>query len=202
MPRLLALTFALVMLVATPAEAKLTCDSGKTVYKHARTRIFSRYQQTEFYVCSAVIRRPRLFAYGNDGTIDGLYKWKAYGHRLSFIREWVGGDDLGWTAGWVDLHTGASAEARIQPETDIPFPQTGQAVVVAPDASVAILEHEEAPSTAQVIGYAHFGKRRFHKVRLLATVDAGDVVAKSLAIAGGSVTWTTTSGVAGSVPIG
>jgi hypothetical protein len=74
--------------------------------------------------------------------------------------------------------------------------------VVAPDGSVAILEHEEAPSTAQVIGYARFGTRRFQKVRLLATVDAGDVVAESVAIAGGSVTWTTTSGVPASAPIG
>ena len=202
MPRLLALTLALMLLVADRAEAKVTCDSGKTIYKHARTRVFTLHQQTEFYVCSAVMRRPRLFAYGNQGTADGLYAFKTYGHRLAFIRAWVGGDDLGWTAGWVDLHTGGSAEARIQPETAIPFADDGQAVVVAPDGSVAILEQVAAPSTAQVIGYAQFGTRAFHQVRLLTTVDPGDVDPKSLAIAGGSVTWTTTSGVAGSVPIG
>jgi hypothetical protein len=201
MTRSLGLALALVALLAARAEARPACDSGKTVYAHARTRVFARYKRTEFYVCSAVLRRPRLFAYGNDGTLDDLYGWKRYGHRLAFIREWVGGDDLGWTAGWVDLHTGASAEARIQPETDIPFAATGQAVVVAPDGSVAILEHVEG-SPAQVIGYAQFGKRRFHTVRLLATVDAGDVAPKSLAIVGGSVTWTTASGASGSVPIG
>src|ERR1700710_2811108 len=124
MRRLLLLTLALVLLVAGRADAKATCSSGHTIYKHARTRIFTLYQQTEFYVCSATLRRPRLFAYGNDGSIDGLYMWKLYGHRLSFIRAWVGGDDLGWTAGWVDLHTGVSAEARIQPETDIAFAET------------------------------------------------------------------------------
>jgi hypothetical protein len=201
-PRFLVLAVALVLLLPGRADAKVTCASGKTVYTHARTRVFTLYQRTEFYVCSAVLRRPRLFAYGNDGSLDDLYDWKPYGHRLSFIREWVGGDALGWTAGWVDLHTGKSVEARIQPETDLPFAQTGQAVVVARDGSVATLEHVEAPSTAQVIGYAQFGKRRFHRVRLLATVDAGDVVAKSLAIAGGAVTWTTASGVPGSVAIG
>jgi hypothetical protein len=200
--RLLPLALALVLLVPGRADAKLTCDSGKTVYQHARTRVFTLYQRTEFYVCSAAMRRPRLFAYGNDGSLDDLYNWKPYGHRLSFIREWVGGDALGWTAGWVDLHTGESAEASIQPDHDIPFAETGQEVVVAPDGSVAILEHVEAPSTAQVIAYAQFGKRKFHEAHLLATVDAGDVVAKSLAIASGSVTWTTTSGVPGSVPIG
>ena len=202
MLRFLPLALVLVLLAPGRADAKVTCNSGRTVYTHARTRVFTMFQRTEFYVCSAVIRRPRQFAYGNDGTLDDLYNWKAYGHRLSFIREWVGGDALGWTAGWVDLHTGASAEATIQPETDIPFAETGQAVVVAPDGSVAVLEHVEAPSTAQVIGYAQFGKHRFQQAHLLATVDAGDVVPTSLAVAGGSVTWTTTSGVPGSVPIG
>jgi len=199
--RFLPLALALVLLVPGRADAKVTCDSGKTVYKHARTRVFTMYHRTEFYVCSAVLRRPRLFAYGNDGTLDDLYNWKTFGHRLAFIREWVGGDALGWDAGWVDLHTGAFAEATIQPDTDIPFAETGQAVVVAPDGSVAILEHVEN-STAQVIAYAQFSKRKFHEAHLLASVDAGDVVAGSLAIAGGSVTWTTTSGVRGSVPIG
>jgi hypothetical protein len=200
-PRFLVLALALVLLLPGRADANVTCNSGKTVYKHARTRVFTMYQRTEFYVCSAVMRRPRLFAYGNDGTLDDLYNWKLYGHRLSFIREWVGGDSLGWTAGWVDLHTGASAEASIQPDHGIPFAETGQAVVVAPDGSVAILEHVEN-STAQVIAYAQFGKRTFHEAHLLATVDAGDVVPNSLAITGRSVTWATTSGAPGSVPIG
>jgi hypothetical protein len=200
MLRLLPLVLALVLLVPARADAKVTCDSGKTVYKHARTRVFTMYRRTEFYVCSAVLRRPRWFADANDGGIDDLYGWKTYGQRLSFIREWVGGDSLGWTAGWVDLHTGASAEASIQPDHDIPFAETGQAVVVAPDGSVAILEHVEN-SPAQVIAYAQFGTRKFQEAHLLATVDAGDVVATSLAIAGGSVTWTTTSGAPGSVPI-
>src|SRR3954469_14729179 len=34
MPRLLALTLAVVLLVPGRADAKVTCDSGKTVYKH------------------------------------------------------------------------------------------------------------------------------------------------------------------------
>jgi hypothetical protein len=200
--RLLPLALALVLLVPGRADAKVTCDSGKTLYEHARTRVFTMYQRTEFYVCSTVLRRPRLFAYGNDGTLDDLYEFKTYGHRLSFIRDWIGGDDLGSSAGWVDLHTGASAEVTIQPEDDVPFDEAGQALVVAPDGSLAILEHEDAPSTAQMIGYAQFGTRRFHKLRPLATVDAGDVVATSLAVAGGAVTWTTTAGVHGSAPIG
>jgi hypothetical protein len=200
-PRFLVLALALALLVPSRADAKVTCNSGKTLYAHARTRVFSMYQQTEFFVCSAAVRRPHLFAYGNDGSADDLYDWKPYGHRLSFIREWVGGVSLGWTAGWVDLRTGVAAEASIQPDHDIPFGATGQAVVVAPDGSVAILEHVEN-STAQVIAYAQFGKRKFHEAQLLATVDAGDVVATSLAIAGGSVTWTTTAGVPGAVPIG
>jgi hypothetical protein len=200
-PRFLILAVALVLLVPSRADAKVTCSSGKTLYTHARTRVFTLYQRTEFYACSAAMRRPRLFAYGNDGSLDDLYGWKPYGHRLSFIREWVGGDNLGWAAGWVDLRTGLSAEVSIQPDHGIPFAVTGQAVVVAPDGSVAILQQVEN-SPAQVIAYARFGKRKFHEPHLLATVDAGDVDAKSLAITAGSVTWTTTSGVPGSVPIG
>jgi hypothetical protein len=200
-PRLLILALALVLLAPGRADAKVACNSGKTLYQHGRTRVFTMYQRTEFYACSAVLRRPRLFAYGNDGSLDDLYGWKPFGHRLAFIRELVGGDNLGWSAGWVDLRTGASAEATIQPDHGIPFAETGQAVVVAPDGSVAILQHVEN-STAQVIAYARFGKYKFHAVQLLATVDAGDVDTKSLAITAANVTWTTTSGLPGSVPIG
>src|SRR3954447_6512992 len=121
MRRVLVLVLALVLLAPGPADAKVRCHSGKTVFEQGRTRVFTLHQQTEFWVCSAVLRQPRLFANGNEGTLDSLYGWKAYGHRLSFIREWVGGDDLGWSAGWVDLHSGASAEATIQPNSDIPF---------------------------------------------------------------------------------
>ena len=130
-PRLLILALALMLLAPGRADAKVACNSGKTLYQHGRTRVFTMYQRTEFYACSAVVRRPRLFAYGNDGSLDDLYSWKPFGHRLSFIRELVGGDNLGWSAGWVDLRTGASAEATIQPDHGIPFAVTGQAVVVA-----------------------------------------------------------------------
>jgi hypothetical protein len=61
-PRLIVLALALVLLVPGRADAKVTCNSGKTLYTHARTRIFTMYQRTEFYACSATIRRPRLFA--------------------------------------------------------------------------------------------------------------------------------------------
>jgi hypothetical protein len=42
--RLLPLALALALLVPGRAEAKLTCSSGKTYYKHARTRVFAVYQ--------------------------------------------------------------------------------------------------------------------------------------------------------------
>ena len=53
-----------------------------------------------------------------------------------------------------------------------------------------------------MIAYAQFGKREFHEAHLLATVDAGDVARRRWPSPAGSVTWTTTSGVPGSVPIG
>jgi hypothetical protein len=198
--RLLPLALALALLAPGRAEAKLTCDSGKTYYKHARTRIFAVYQQTEVYVCSAHLRRPRRFDYINDGTADGLYGWKLYGHRLAFLHTWTGGDSLGWLAGWVDLHTGQAAEASVQPDHGIPFADSGEAVAVAPDGSIAALQKVEG-DTSEVIVYAQFGTHRFHAIRLLSTVDTGDVDPKSLAIANGSVTWTTTAGVTGSAPI-
>ena len=61
MLRLLALALALALFAPGRADAKLTCHSGKTYYKHARTRIFAVYEQTEVYVCSASLRRPRRF---------------------------------------------------------------------------------------------------------------------------------------------
>jgi hypothetical protein len=103
-------------------------------------------------------------------------------------------------AGWVDLHTGQAAEASVQPDHGVPFADSGEAVAVAPDGSVAALQKVEG-GTSEVIVYAQFGKRQFHTIRLLTTVDTGDVNPKSLAIANGNVTWTTITGVTGSTPI-
>ena len=103
-------------------------------------------------------------------------------------------------AGWVDLHTGQAAEASVQPDHGIAFADSGESVAVAPDGSVAALQKVEG-DTSEVIVYAQFGKRRFHAIRLLSTVDTGDVDPSSLAIANGNVTWTTTAGVTGSAPI-
>ncbi len=200
MLRVLPLALVLAVLVPGRAEAKLTCSSGKTYYKHARTRVFAVYEQTEVYVCSAHLRRPRLVTYINNGTADGLYGWKVYGHRLAFLHAWTGGDALGWLAGWVDLHTGQAAEASVQPDHGVPFADSGEAVAVAPDGSVAALQKVEG-DTSEVIVYAQFGKRRFHAIRVLSTVETGDVDPASLAIADGDVTWATTAGVAGSAPI-
>jgi len=201
--RLLPLALVAALLIpAGRADAKVKCDSGKTVFTHGRTRVFTMYHRTYWYVCSATLRKPRWFAYGNDGSLDDYYGWKLFGHRLAFEHDWVGGDDLGWTAGWVDLHTGKSPEASMH-DFDIPFNDHGQAIAVAPDGSVAALQQEETTvDPGQVIVYAQFGKAKFHRTRLLKTIDAGDVDPKSLAIANGFVVWTTTSGVAGSVPIG
>jgi hypothetical protein len=192
----IVLALAVLAVIPARADAHVSCNAGKTLFREGKTRVFQSRDRTSWYVCSAWLRRPRLFAEGNDGSLDATYSFRRTGRRVAFVWSWVGGDDLGWGASWVDISTGRSKYVEINPTDAVPYGE-GETVVAGADGSVAFVETVEGGGFA--IGYAPFAAGRFGPPRVL--VENADIVPASLAIAGGTVTWRTT-GESRSVPIG
>jgi hypothetical protein len=104
----------LVGLPATPsaAAAKVTCRSGRTVFRRPGLRVFvlkrvygnpsqegSHYKN--FYLCGRGARRPRLFDAGAPFTTESVSQYKLVGNRLGFVRSSAGVQsgaevDVGW----------------------------------------------------------------------------------------------------------
>lgn len=183
---------------ATAAAAKVGCSSGTTLFKEGRTRIFLSRDKHLAYVCSAWLKRPRVFANGlNAGGAEKLFAFRRFGRHVGFAISWSFGDNVGWDAGWVDRQTGASRITRATPDTGIPTGD-GQAVAVRVDGAIAFLERTPE---GQVVGFIRNGARTLLNPRALVTVPAGDIVPESLRVIEDNVTWTTTAGVAGSVGV-
>ncbi len=194
--RLLTVTAILLLLPAT-AEAKLRCSSGKTALQAGKTRIFQSKRRGPWYLCSARLRRPHEFFSVNEDASEVPSEFRLFGRRVGFAVAWEDGVEAGWDAGWVDVNTGEVREFEIEPDTVVPGDET-QAVAVDADGSVAFIQ-DNSPE-GQVIGWALNGIRRFDGPEVLTTIAAGDVVPGSLAFDNGVVSWTTTAGVAGSMP--
>jgi hypothetical protein len=169
----------------------MSCNAGKTLFHEGKTRVFQSRDTTSWYVCSAWLRRPRLFAQGNDGSLDATYAFRRTGRRVAFVWSWVGGDDLGWGASWVDVSTGRSKYIEINPTDDVPYGE-GESVVAGADGSVAFVETVENAGGRLVIGYAPFAAGRFGPPRVV--VDNADVVPASLTFDGTTIGWRTTAG--------
>ena len=71
--------------------------------------------------------------------------------------------------------------------------RTAQAVVGG-DGAIAV-------RAGQALHYARPGRRSLHALRPLATITNGEPVKGSLAIKGANVTWRTTTGEVGRVPV-
>jgi hypothetical protein len=189
-----ALVLAVLAVIPARADAKLTCRSGHTEFTHGHTRIFSAYHQTEWRICSLRLRRPRVFAYGNEGALDSMYMWRARATRVAYQHGWIGGDEEGWAVGWVDIATGASHEATVANSdgiTDIPVADGADAIALGSDGSIAFVMNKPAPETGQLIGYVPYAGR-FGAPRVI--VDNGDAVPASLALNGDTISWRTTAG--------
>jgi hypothetical protein len=190
------LALAVLAVAAPRADAKPGCRSGHTEFTHGHTRIFSVYHRTEWRICSLRLRRPRTFAYGNEGALDSMYMWQARGTRVAYQHGWIGGDEEGWAVGWVDITTGASHEATVANTdgiTDIPVADGADAIAPASDGSIAFVLTQPAPETGQIIGYVPYAGR-FGKPRVIVTVAAGDVVPASLSLNGDTIGWRTAAG--------
>ena len=185
----IALAVAALALLPARADAHMSCSAGKTLFHEGKTRVFQSRDRTSWYVCSAWLRRPRLFAEGNEGALDATYAFRRTGRRVAFVWNWVGGDDLGWGASWVDVSSGRSKYVEVNPVFDLPDGE-GETVVAGADGSVAFVEKVDGGGLA--IGYAPFAAGRFGSPRVL--VSDADVVPASLSLRGTTIVWQTTAG--------
>jgi hypothetical protein len=190
------LVLAVLAVIPAHADAKSSCRAGHTEFAHGHTRIFTVYHKTEWRICSLKLRRPRVFAYGNDGALDSMFTWRARGTRVAYQHDWIGGDEEGWAAGWVDITSGASHEATVANSdglTDISVTGGADAIALGSDGSIAFVSKEPDPAVSQIIGYVPYAGR-FGAPRVIETVAAGDAVPSSLALDGDTIRWQTTAG--------
>jgi hypothetical protein len=189
----------------------LTCHSGVTVFHQGSARLFwvgrgqSGRTHPVWYACSSTLHRPHAFVRGHLTTDDVVFRFRSAGTRVGFVWESLKPNGFGVNqkivVGWVDTVTGATHHAVVGQPGDAGSPNFGdvQSVAVGDDGSMALVV--KASDDSQVIGYAPALPNGLGNPRALFTVQAGDVVPRSLTLAGGTITWTTQSGVPGSVGV-
>jgi hypothetical protein len=201
----LAVALALAPAPGAVAASRLTCRSGHTVYKKGQTRLFYVTRRgkggpyDDFRICSSHVRRPAhvLFADAPFGT--KLTGFRVFGSRLGYEIDEDGAIEISQSVGWADLRTGRARDRYV--DTDKLGAASVSGFGVAEDGSLALLL-ETSDEQEQLIAYAPAGAKRIGEPRVIAHVPGHDVVPDSLAVAGGTVTWTTAAGQQGSAPIG
>jgi hypothetical protein len=200
------LAVAAAVLAAAPADAAFerprSCRSGEGIFREGPVRLFrtegtiAGEQAFRFYVCSARIRRPRLFNETSPGLDETISTLRRSGRRVAFVSTLIGGESFDQVLGWVDLNTGRSRLTGIRDEDE-----GATVLAVVPDARGGIAYLQEAfDDGAQRIGYARvFRNGQLGVPRPRALVADSPVVPRSLAVSGTTITWMTESGTAGSV---
>jgi len=175
--------------VRTVPAASRTCDSQERVYRKGAVRIFMRTVGNieRFYLCSERLRRPRLFLEKNPWAHPPIYGFRQFAQRLLFWIDW-GGEAGSYGLGWVDLRNGRQMDVEVQAGLEV------DEAVVGGDGAIAIRAGKE-------LLYARPGRRSLHGLQALATITDGEPVKQSLAVHDGTVTWRTTAGDVGSVPV-
>ena len=173
----------------TVPAASRTCDSRERLYRSGAIRIFFRTVGNieRFYLCSEQLRRPKLFLEKNPWTHPPIYGFRRFGRHLMFWIDWGGEEDTRGI-GWVDLRTGRQMDVEVEGGLEV------DEAVVGPDGAIAVRAGKE-------LRYAIPGRRSLHSLRFLATISNGTPAKRSLAIRGSNVTWRTTTGQTGSVPV-
>jgi hypothetical protein len=186
-------------------ERPRTCRSGEGIFREGPVRRFriegtiAGEQAWRYYVCSARIRRPRLFNETSPGTDETLSTFRRSGRRVAFVSTLLGGESFEQVLGWVDLHTGRRRLTSIEGEDEGP---TVLAVVADARGGIAYLQ-ERFDDGAQRIGYARRWRNgELGAPRPRALVEGSAVVPCSLAVSGATITWRTRSGTAGTAPTG
>ena len=175
--------------VRTVPAASRTCDSRERVYRKGAVRIFMRTVGNieRFYLCSSRVRKPKLFLEKNPWSHPPIFGFRQFGQRLMFWIDW-GGESGSYGLGWVDLRNGREMDVEVPGDLEV------DDTAVGGDGAIAV-------RAGQALHYAHPGRRSLHALKPLATITNGEPVKRSLAIRGASVTWRTTTGEVGSVPV-
>jgi hypothetical protein len=189
----------------------LTCHSGVTVFHQGNTRLFwagrghPGHKHPVWYACSSALRRPHAFVAGHLTTDDLVSHFRSAGTRVGFVWESLKANGFGVdqkiVIGWVDVASGATHQAVVGQPGDPTSPNFGdvKGVAVGDDGAMALVV--KASDDSEVIGYAPALGGRLGDPRALFTVPAGDVIPRSLTLASGAISWSTRSGVPGSVNV-
>ena len=173
----------------TVPAARRTCDSAQRIYRSGAVRIFMRTVGNieRFYLCSAWLRRPRRFLEKNPWSYPPIYGFRRFGQRLLFWIDWGGEEDTRGL-GWVDLRTAQQRDTTVPAELDV------DEAAIGADGAIAV-------RAGDALHYARPGRRSLHALRPLARITNGRPARRSLAVRGGYVTWRTTAGDVGRVPV-
>ncbi len=173
----------------TVPAASRTCDSKERLYRKGPVRVFMRTVGNieRFYLCSKQLRKPKLFLEKNPWTFPPIYGFRQSERHLMFWIDWGGEEDTRGL-GWVDLRSGQQMDLTVDAELEVSEAVVGRDGAIAARAGSELL-------------YARPGRRSLHGLRFLARITNGEPVKRSLAIRGSNVTWRTTAGDEGSVPV-
>lgn len=151
-------------------------------------------QAFRYYVCSAHIRRPKVFNETSPGLDETLSTFRRSGRRVAFVQTLIGGESYDQVLGWVDLRTGRRRLTGLSRDDDGP---TVLAVVADARGGIAYLQ-ERFDDGAQRVGYARvLPDGELGAPRARALVRGSAVVPRSLAVCGTVITWRTRSGAVG-----
>jgi hypothetical protein len=167
-PQSLIVGVVSMLAAATPAHAsaRVTCRSGKTVFKRPAVRVFrvarvygnprqegSHYN--EFYLCARGSHRPYAFWGEPFVSNESVSQYKLVGDRLGFVAfaEGVSGG-AGTTIGWVQLPRGPDKEADIWDREEVPEEEEPGPKVPSEDLDYAIAEDGTVVVAGEAIDFA------------------------------------------------
>lgn len=204
------------------AAAKVTCRSGRTVFRRPGLRVFvlgrvygkpsqegSHYK--DFYLCGRGARSPRLFDAGSPFTMESVSQYKLVGNRLGFVRSSAGVQSgaevvVGWVqfGGPVKQGTVWATEDAFNEEEEKGLPKVPAEELdyaIAPDGAVAVIGEGGDPTEWEVAllpvkAHGLGPPKALFKTK--SKLEAPEP--RSIAITDTSVTWRSTSGQPLSLP--
>jgi hypothetical protein len=209
--------------LSAPADARVGCRSGRTVFKRPGVRVFSirrargdphdgRSHYKLFFVCANATRAPILFNVGQPFNIESVSDFKIYGDRLGYV---VGDQGIQSGAsvsiGWVRLPHGPVKEGPIWATEDLSEEQELEEHVpkvpaeeleyaIARDGTVAVAGEAHAatagvPLEWEVCELTVTGHGLSRPKVLFGTTSRGEApVLRTIAINGSTVSWRNASG--------
>lgn len=201
---LLAILALALAAMTADAAAPRTCTKPKPKFRDGSIRIQTKIGSLgnqQWFICSATIRRPKLWNDQGQYIQDTDARFRRFGNRVAYSWVWDDGEGAGWEIGWVHVRTARTVL------TDVDFDDVRdsagiETAAVASNGAMAYLEDvDTVGASPQRIGYAPFtAKRDLGKPRVIVE-KPGEVDPKSLRVTRTVVSWITKSGEPRSVPV-